>query len=178
MSINHAGSINRENRKTKARTLTLLGFDLNELVSHLGVSSNTVKTYLRETKDVIYSDLEDLMYQDEIFDLFTNKEKKLLEYIKDSKERAEELSYESKKTHDISKGKGFMGWIHKNIMKDCDKYRKRNIEILREMKKLSKDIKPKIKEFKKRSVCPHLSKSILKFDVIISSYSPVLAKTL
>ena len=63
MAINHASSINRENRKTDARALTLLGFNLNELVSHLGVSSNTVKTYLRETEDVVYSDLDDFMYR-------------------------------------------------------------------------------------------------------------------
>ena len=90
-----------------------------------------------------------------------------MNFIRDSKEKARDLSSECKRTDDISKGKGFMGWIHKKIIKDCEKYNKRNKEIIREMKKFSKEVKLKMREFKKKNLCPHLSKAKLKFDVVI-----------
>ncbi|MBW2984058.1 hypothetical protein KY361_03030 [Candidatus Woesearchaeota archaeon] len=160
-------SLQRQQRRLYARILTILGFDINELVDILGVSSNTIKTYLRETKSDFYSDLHEAIFKPEIFKWFTKEEQSLLNYIQESQEESKELSEESKRTHRIVKGEGFEGWIHKKIFKDCDKFEKRNEEVNKKIKTLAKEIKTKIKDMKNPKKCPHLSKSKIDIGVRI-----------
>jgi len=164
MARNNA-SLARENRRTYARAMRNLGFDLYEITAAIGVSSNTVRTYLRETEGVGYSDLFDFCFKSEIFVNFTKKEQDFLSSIRDAIREGNDLSEESERTFQISQGNGITGWIHKHILKDCDEFGKRNEEINSKIRELNKRIKKASKEIQNSKKFPHIAKSNLQIKV-------------
>ena len=154
----------RNLRKTLARVLKLLGFNTNEMVDFLNVSTQTVKTYLRETEDVVYSDLADQIYKQDIFNLFTIKEQELLNRFKELSSLSQSLSHDSERNHKIIHKKNIIGWfVHK--FGDVNKYKKQEEETSKEISKIEKESHEISKKFSDKNLCPHLSKSSLNFKV-------------
>ncbi len=167
MRVNSTSSINRQKRKTHARALTNLGFSINELVNYLGVSSNTIKTYLRETEGTTYTDLLEFSLKYEVRPLFTKDEQEFLIFFKEFTRKAERLSKLSKLTENLAKGKGICGFIVKNIFKSCEKYEKRHEQVNKEIRELAKEGKNRIKQVADNNKYPHLSKCQSAFIIEI-----------
>ena len=151
-------------RKNYARVLHLLGFGINETVNFLNVSTQTVKTYLKETEGVAYSDLAEQVYDPEIFNLFTWKEQKLLSEFRNLSARSKSLPAESQRIHKIIHKKNISGWfIHK--FGNVEKYKKRKEEISRELDRITKQAQKLTEKFSDKKMCPHIANSSLNFLV-------------
>ena len=157
-------SYERSQRKTLARVLKLLGFDINEITNFLNVSTQTTKTYLKETKDIVYSDLAEQVYQEDIFNMFSEKEQELLEKCKELSVLASNLSDESKKISKIIYKQNFFGkLIHK--FGDIEQYKARQKEINNKVLEIGKDSNKISKKLLDKKLCPHISRSNLKLSV-------------
>ena len=154
----------RKLRKIYARALTNLGFKLNEIVDFLNVSTNTVKTYLKETEGEGYSDLFDFALKEDIIDLFTKSEQEFLNSIKESMDLSQKLSKESKKISNIIQGVGISGFFQK-FFSDIEDLKKKQKEVNKQILNLAKKMKKTASEIKNQKKYPHLSKSNLKLEV-------------